>query len=712
MGRSASVRNKEGLFVNTQLLRTEALHFNKYGYYCPDPKGSYGYKDYWEEQLRRCIEGYSVGGVKITGDHYYYLNFSQIKLTPTADFVGSAKTSKGKKKVRAFPSFYDGDYDYFHCLEIAKNGCTEKQLAELHLTNKPKTLTGGLHMCVLKARRKGFSYKNGAIAANRYNSARESVTVIGASDAKFLYPEGTMGMVNEYISFATKHTAWGKKREYVDKVSHKKASFKEFTSNGIGVEQGYKSQVLAVTFKDNPDAARGKDGTLVLFEEAGKFKGLKDAIKATLPAMSDGIYTTGQIIVFGTGKGGEDGYSDWEDFEEIYYNPTEYNMLSFEDIWSPDSEKADGCYFFPNQMNFPGFMDKDGNSKKQEAVDYELAERQKLLDASTKGAVALDGRLQEYAMTPQEAMLQSGNNNFPIMEIKKQLSRLKAKPELRRKAKPVHLGRDKDGKAIYNMDTGNTLVPLFDWKPKTADISGCAVMFEEPVIAPKGTYKIGYDPYNQNKAASSASYGAAYVYKGANSLSFTSDTIVASLVGRPNSPEVYHRNLLLLAEIYNAEIMHENEAPEVRSWFRRRKKLGYLAVQPDEVINVMVKNSKVARNFGCHMTKEIKSQALGYLREWLIKETVTNTEDEKMNVFRIYDMGLLTELANYNFKKDVKGEANYDRISAMLQLMIFLEQEEIGHVYGKEGTKKDEKIKVINNIINLQRSGSYLGSKF
>ena len=40
--------------------------------------------------------------------------------------------------------------------------------------------------------------------------------------------------------------------------------------NNISVEKGYKSTIMALSFGDNPDAAIGKDGTLVEFEEAGK----------------------------------------------------------------------------------------------------------------------------------------------------------------------------------------------------------------------------------------------------------------------------------------------------------------------------------------------------------------------------------------------------------------------------------------------------------
>ena len=77
----ASIRNKDGIWINTEALREPAIHFTKYGYYCADPWGSPAWLEYWQEQLRRIIYGYESSGVKITGDHYFYLKFCPIQLT-------------------------------------------------------------------------------------------------------------------------------------------------------------------------------------------------------------------------------------------------------------------------------------------------------------------------------------------------------------------------------------------------------------------------------------------------------------------------------------------------------------------------------------------------------------------------------------------------------------------------------------------------------
>ena len=112
-----SVRNENGLFINTNYFREEALHFMQHGYYCPDPVGTRSHAEYWQEQFRRCKEGYSVGGVKITGAHYGYMNFAQIKMIKDSHKLKPGEMSRKEreeiKKTVSFPSFWDGDYNYF-----------------------------------------------------------------------------------------------------------------------------------------------------------------------------------------------------------------------------------------------------------------------------------------------------------------------------------------------------------------------------------------------------------------------------------------------------------------------------------------------------------------------------------------------------------------------------------------------------------------------
>lgn len=728
------VRNGEGIWINSELFKYEAKQFTKNRYYCPDPKGTSGYRDYWDEQLNRCTMGYSIGGVKITQHHYAYLNYAQIEV---AEEIGG----KVAKKETKMPDFWDGDYAYFWALEIAKNGLfnssslvpstleerkeyiilenemnhlleepegelTDNLLQEnsgkrlvledivLQRLNLPYTIEkgwrdGGHHLIVGKSRRKGYSYKNGLICANTYNTIRNSLTIIGAFDKKYLYPEGTMGMASAYLSFFNKHTAWGKAREYVDKQEHKRASYKSM-KDGIPVEAGYMSDIMALTFKDNPDAARGKDAKYVLLEEAGKFPNLKAAYLATEPSLKAGKYITGQIIVFGTGGDMESGTTD---FAEMFYYPKELNAMPFINIWDEEAANSSCSFFHPITWNMEGYYDEQGNSNIAAATKYEQKERNRIIKNSSS-SVGIQQHVQEWPFNPSEAFLTVSMNDFPIVELRNQYNRVVREGLHLKFGQPCYLQRlgepvkVPDGKGGYMLkhnveckpDLDNIIEPLWNYKPKTKDFKGGVVIYEYPVPnAPKGLYKIGFDPYRQqNSSLTLPSMASIYIYKSNNTFSYTRDMIVAQYVGRPYSPDDVNRIAELLAELYNAEIMHENEVTHVRDYFTRRKKLHLLAAQPDTVINQAIGNSKVHRMYGIHMTEKLKDAGEKYIKQWLLEERDFGENGEAiLNLHTIYDPALLEELMLYNRK------GNFDRVMSLMMIMFQLAEEDENKVFGE-----------------------------
>jgi hypothetical protein len=698
MSQVNAIRNPEGMFVNTQTLREEALHFLKYGYYCADPWGSPAWKDYWEEQLRRCTEGYSSGGVYITGNHYGYLNFAQIKITPEfkklqqeagVQMVVAEKDpvkrrllqkklsgSSAEKEV-TFPSFWSMDYNYFHVVDIARWGADTEYLKGLGLevTILPDYLTGGYHVIVGKSRRKGYSYKNGWIAANNYNSIKNSVTIIGAFDKKYLYPEGTMKMANDYVNFFNEHTGWAKARDFVNKIDHKKASYSEKDENEITVEKGYKSTIMAVSFGDNPEAAIGKDGTLVEFEEGGKFPNLKESYMKTKPAMEDGIYTTGQMFIFGTGGDMESGTTD---FADMFYNPLIYKLLPFKNIWDKNVNDTAKCGFFvPDYWCKPGFIDEDGNSDNIAALEYEENKRELIRREST-GTGTYNEYIQQYPQSPEEAFLITGYNDFPIAELRNQLNKVLSEKLDTIKGQAVEIIHEK-GKPILKPDLKNRLTPIDRFPTKVADKAGAIVIYEAPLPnVPRGLYKAGYDPYRQDQSTGE-SLGAFYIYKSRNNFSYTGDTIVAEYVGRPATSDSFNWKVLLLAEMYNLELMHENEVTEVTSYFRKRKKLHLLAAQPDAVISKNIKNSKVARIYGIHMNDKLKDAGEKYIKKWLLEvRDVDENGNKVLNLETIYSVALLQELISYTRK------GNFDRVMAFMMVMFQIEEDIENKIYGEK----------------------------
>lgn len=715
---SNSVRNSDGIWINSQVFREEALHFQRYGYYCSDPWGSKAWYDYWFEQRRRIIEGYSSGGVKITGDHYFYLNFCPIK---KAEDTSKKKT----RKILDFPDFWDGDYNYYWVREIAKNGVLdsldipeEKKESILILPDeerqeqlrilydslglevkvKKHALEGGFNLIVGKSRRKGYSYKNASLGVKNYLTIPNSLTIYTAYEKKYLYPKGIFNMALNYLNFVNDNTAWNMPSDYINKMDHKKASYKEY-KNGVELEKGFKSELMALTFKDNPDATRGKDAVDLIFEESGAFgtPGLmKDCYKASEDCVKDGEIKTGLITIFGTSGDLEGGTAD---YAEMFQNPERFGLLPFEDNWE-DEEIFKGVshgFFHPAQWNLPGFYDKQGNSDIAGAKSVILNER--ALRAE-KGATSTDlAKLaQEKPVKAREAFAYTSFNIFPTQELQRRKDILKAKGLDRLKAQPVNMFREPEtGKVVVEPDLKGILEPIMDYQV-TGSNRGCPVIYEMPIPnAPRNSYKIGYDPVRQDTGTS---LSAIIVYKGHIKGSYTKNKIVAEFIGRTETPDDAHYIAELFAELYNTQIMYENEVPDVKTYFLRRKKLHLLALQPNAVISKNIKHSTVNRVYGCHMNGPLKDASEKYTKEWL--KQVDDFDENSVAIGTIDSIDssrLLDELILYNRKE------NFDLVSALFMCMIQIQEEVIGSEHSEPVANKNAKklLESMNNRIGMNR---------
>lgn len=691
------IRNSDGIWINTQVFREDALHFQKYGYYCPEPWGSPAWYEYWTDRRNRIINGYESQGVKITGDHYFYMNFCPIKLTETK----KGETRKGKK-VRDFPHFWDGDYNFFWAREIAYKGVLEplgreeefEKFCDLHEDNLERTLElkkyfetlgldikiekdyllGGWNLIVGKSRRKGYSFKNASIGAKNYFTKPESVTFYTAYEKKYLTGSNAIfPMVLSYINFINEHTAWVMPSDYIDTKDRKRASYEEIR-NGVKLEKGFKSEVTTETFRDNPDALRGKDSVDIFIEEAGAF-GTPGLLKASLAAsedcVKDGEIKTGMITIFGTSGDMEGGTAD---YAEMFNNPKRFSLLPMENIWEED-EKLKGSvgFFHPVNWNMPGYYDEQGNSDREGAKQLILNERKRLID---NGATATDiqQKLQEKPLTPSEAFSYTNINIFPTVELKRQRDIILANQYHKLKAQPVIMYRDpQTNQVISEPDLTGKLEPILSLE-HTGSLEGCPVIYEYPINnAPKGLYKIGYDPISQDKGTSLA---AIVVYKSTMVNGYNNDMIVAEYIGRKETPDDVHLIAELFADLYNTQIMFENMVPDVKTYFQRRKMLHKLCLQPDAVISKNVKSSKVSRVYGCHMNAQLKDAGTRYIKQWLTEIVDFDEHGHPVNrIGKIYSLRLIEELLSYNEK------GNFDLVSALIMCMFQVQEEVLGTEY-------------------------------
>lgn len=453
---------------DTDKFRQAAIFFEKHGCYTLAPRGTTDYKKYWDQETERCLNGYTApDGEGITGYNYFYLNYSPIfKLVETQYTDRNGDIRKRRERVLQFPSFWDYDYYYFCAIEEA-----EQQ---------------GKHMAVLKSRQRGYSFKGASMLVRNYMLIPGSKNFAVASEQKFLVGDGLLTKAWQIMDFLDKHTEWAKQR-LVSTRMERVSGYKVTDEFGKQTEQGYLSSIVGITLKNDPERIRGTRGKLVLWEEGGKFPDLLDAWRIEQPSVEtdDGV-AFGLMIAFGTG--GTIGAS-FEGLKELFYKPNANNVLAFPNIWDDGRENTECGFFVPAYSNLESFdddgnqrfMDKDGNSLKELAIQNLIDQRNKIKDGGASQQ-SIDRFISERPMKPAEAVLELGKNIFPRKLLMDQLTRIRTNKKLQSMKHIVDLEWDGNGqvKATEKPSGDITNYPL----KKGDKPHGSVVIWEYPVKDP------------------------------------------------------------------------------------------------------------------------------------------------------------------------------------------------------------------------------------
>lgn len=645
-------------FKNTHLLQESANRKLQTGKYCEYPFDSRKYNEWALEEIRRCKEGYTINkGTKyelsITGYHYFFLNYKEI-------MVKSSKASKGRDW--QFPRFEAIQYNFFW----AYQECVEDNY----------------HLTVLKSRGFGWSEIMSSIASCNYVLYKDKNFLFASEEAKLL-GDGVFTKVNDNINFLNRETdGLFFHNRLTDKTLHKAAGNK--IANGKDIRTG--GEIIGKVI-DNPRKARGSRGMLIGFEEGGSFPNLIKAVNTARPSVEEADNTIfGVIVVWGTG--GDSNAEYLEGLKTMFYTPKAFNCKVFKNKWSKDFYDVDCGFFTPAYYYAPKFTDKDGNVDTFEAFLNIMRDRFTTRRNSADDSL-VNQRAEEYPITPEEALQRKGKHKFPVKELEEQLLFLQTNPEIGRMWNNGWLYRNQEGKIVFRHD--EKAVPLNDYPIKpdsTGKLKGCISIFQHPRKLPDTDrvapiYSISVDGYSEDTSDYSDSVGAVYVMKQYSRLvskDNLSGNIVAKYVGRMDSTKDFARVVFELAEYYNCigEVHFERRGGgkiilDYAKDPRRFKLQNYLALSLS-VLDPSVKN-KNKQTYGNNFTSEENNRGLEYLKDWLLEEIELYDSEQKKHIYKcrlytIYDVGLLKELINF------VEDRNYDRISAMRQLMFVLQEEQ------------------------------------
>ena len=609
-------------FVNTAEFSRAAQHFSQFGCYTFAPEGTLAYKEFWDEEEKRCKEGYTVGGVTVTGEHYAYLNYARIKVT-----VGEGKKAR---KYESFPRFLDMDYYYYWELQRAKE-------------NKEG-------MIIAKSRRKGFSYKGAFNLTYEYNWFRDSFNIIAAFMGD--YSQSTMNMALDMINFINKHTDWAK-RKLIDTRLHVKSGFKEKV-NGIEVESGFKSEIMSMSFKDNPFKSIGKSASIMLFEEAGKWPGLIDAYMLSKPLFSDGDVMIGIPIIYGTGGDMEGGT---QDFADMFYKPSAYGLRAYENIWDENAIGEAGWFVDDSWYKMP-HVDDDGNSLREKARSELLLQREITRKSGNKRAY--EKFITQQPFTPAEAFLRTTGNIFPVADLLERLSYLETHQNMQDANWIGELIFNQQGVVEFRNNPNLFPITNFPLRNNAEDTTGALTIFFHPddnAGEEYGRYIAGVDPYQQDQAEYSTSLGSIFVFDR------ITQRIVAEYTGRPTLAADYYEVVRRVLMYYNAKALYENQIKGLYDYFRANTCVHLLADEP-KLIRDIIPTTSVNRKKGMHMVPQLKDYGEELINNWLRAES---TEAGVSNLYTIRSIPLLKELISY----DPDPKKNFDRVIALMMVLYF-----------------------------------------
>lgn len=634
--------------------RPMALYYkehNCYTYLRPNPNPNSEYRKIFDEEKRRCREGYvrESDGEWVTGYLYWYLNYCPIMLTKIEEGTNRAS------RVEDFPDMWEGIYWRFHYLDQARN--EGKHAIELARRGCSKSFSLASIMA-----------KNLILGENEKANKRV-MTVLTAYQKEYLGgKDGTLSKFEPMIDFVADNTEFPRLRLT--------SSMNDMTwtmgyKDEFGRKKGSLNTVIGVSSKDDEGKLRGKRG-YILFEEMGSFPNLISIYNTVRYGMEEGDYTFGLAYLVGTAA--EDA-SDFSSAKELLYSAEGYHIYNVENVYDKygQGRKRFG-FFFPSYVNRKGCMNKDGVSDVVKALKQILMNRYnaKYKSADPNTVIRV---IAEMPITPAEAIIKIKSTSFPVQALTERLLQLDSDPKAYDDVYVGNLVQDDKGNVVFraNSDSPIRVFPLKDNTSK-----GAIEIFEMPQKNHNGKiydnrYILGHDPVD-NDQADSSSLSSTFV------LDLFTDRIVAEYTGRQSFADENYEIVRLLCLFYNGRCLYESNKKGIYSYFAKMSCLHLLADTPEYLRDKqLVKYSSFGSNAkGVNASAAINLYANERIKDWLLKPIPTvvqeDGEDKQVmipNLYRIRNRALLQELIAFT------PEINVDRVRSLGMVMLYREEKMI-----------------------------------
>ena len=640
--------------------RPTGNHFRKYGVLTKlrpngNPNSEFG--RWLKEELNRLWNGMvrESDGEWITGDMYFYLNYSPII---------QSKVREGTKqadRIVDFPEVWEGVYLMFHYIDQARNGGIYNNWE------------GGQHCVEIAKRGASKSYIVASILAKQFIVGENEIAckntrgVVTAYQKESLTKDGTLNKFIDIIDFCAENTQFPSQR-LKDSLADMTwtMGYKDGETN---INKGTNNTILGVSAKDNVEKSRGKRANKFIYEEFGAFPKFIDIWNVNLPSVQEGDIVFGQAIAIGTG--GSEG-SNFYGALEIIYNPLGYNVYALPNVFDKNSQgQKNTVFFFGTYLNRKGMYNKDGVSDVIGALLQVLNNRYKLKYNSTD-PLALTRNKAENPITIQEAIMKKDNVFYPTSDILEHISEIDKDSRSLDYIGIGNLELDKSNVVTFKPNSNNNVIRSFPHKDNK--LIGSCEIHKPPVRSSngkvqRGRYIAGIDTYDDD-VSETLSLGSIYI------LDLLTDDIVFEYTGRPSFADDFYEICRRALLFYNAEANYENNKKGLFAYFSKMNCTYLLSDVLDFLKDKeMIKGTLIGnKSKGTISTAPIKAYGRKIQRDWLLKPvTITIEENNELSdvlipkLKQIKSRAYLQELSQWN------PDGNFDRHDAMLMLMLLRE---------------------------------------
>lgn len=536
------------------------------GRFIPDfHEDSLDYEQWWEEQIRRCREGFTDGGYTVTGPYYYHLNFKKINMLDV-----------NERPLIEHPFYSFEDQELFN--DVAKARAAKKGVM------------------LITGRGFGKSYDTSSIVEHEFTFYDATECIVSASTDFFAaqtWQKVEMGLNSQPDAIRLNLLVGKTDFMYAGDI---------VTIQGKKKKIGSFAKIFKVVYDDDEGRTRGTRPNIHVWEEIGSWSGAAKLIKcykATEPSWWRGSVFTCLPILIGTGGQMMQGAS--KDAKEMAFNPDAYNLQSY--IYNDQKIVK----FYPAYVKFGGYYEKSGVSDVVGAKLF-LDNRRKQKEPNIE---MFRQECQEFPFDIFEAFEESGTSNFDKERLGERYNTIWRTPSMKAMVekgdlKPVYAGGKIIDVEFYPNPKGDFEF-ISTEHPRKDPATGHVV----PHL-----YISGCDSFDsfEEEVRPELSPGSLFVYKRFWKASEVGRVYVAKITLRTRNGDEFYAKTLLMNMYYGCQMLYEHTNKGIGTWYRTQGQVKYLYPRPS--LDKAIKNSKTTNLYGVAMPGPVKSHAINLYKTW------------------------------------------------------------------------------------------------